>query len=156
VPKPERLDELHIIGADPGKITGLGRLHHGVLTTCAVLSCDVETVITGWLEEDSRALIGCERYVITQRTARLSAQPDAIRVTGVIHAVAERYPGVSVVDQNMSDAKRLMQPPLRRALGWHQSGPLARHCNDAVCQIGKVILSRHSKIFHDLVSPHIP
>lgn len=153
--EPLRLEDLHVIGADPGKTTGLGRLYRGVLTTCAVTVPEVESTVARWLEEDSHALIGCERFVINQRTARLTAQPDAIRITGVLHALAQRHAHTVVVDQNMSDAKRLMGPPLRRALGWQQTGHLSRHCNDAVCQIGKVILTRYPKIFHDLVSPHI-
>lgn len=155
MPKPVRLEDIHVIGADPGKITGLARLYHGVLTTRAVPALDTEAAVSAWLAEDPHAVIGCERYVITQRTARLTAQPDAIRVTGVLHSLAESHPDVTVIDQNMSDAKRLISASLRRSLGWQQTGLYAIHRNDAVCQVGKVLASRYRAAFLELVSPHV-
>lgn len=153
--RPKRYDQLHLIGADPGKITGLARLWCGVLLTVAVPFEEVGPTLRQWLADGPPAVIGCERFVITRETARHSSQPDAIRVAGVVHDCATEDGRVVVVDQGMADAKKLMNIRLRKALGWHRTGPLAIHQNDAVCQIGKVMHRMFPEAFHHLVSPHI-
>lgn len=155
-PRPKSFDLLHLIGQDPGKITGMARLYRGVLTTLAVPVDQVDDVLRGWLRDGPPAVIGCERFVVTRETARHSSQPEAVRVAGVIHAAAHDDGRAVVVDQPMASAKKLMNRDLRKALGWHRTGPLAVHQNDAVCQIGKVMQARFPEAFHALVSPHIP
>jgi len=153
--RPKRFDLLHLIGQDPGKTTGMARLYEGVLTTCAVPAAQVGIVLRSWLDGYPPATIGYERFVITRETARHTSQPDALHVTGVILACAEDDGRAVVVDQNMSDAKKLMNQKLRKALGWHRTGHLAIHQNDAVCQVGKVMHRVFPEAFYDLVSPHI-
>lgn len=153
--RPTRLEDIHVIGADPGRTTGAARLHDGVLTTYALTTDQVDPVFRTWLAQDPLAVIGCEKFVVTRRTARLTAQPDAIRQTGVIHAAAASRPGVRVYDQNMSDAKKFGHVSLRGALGWHRTGPTAVHENDAVCQLLKVLYRAYPEAFHILVNPHV-
>ena len=150
-----RLEDVHVIGADPGKTTGLARLYDGVLTTVAVPSRDVSETVEAWLADLVPAVVGCERFIITQRTARLSRQPEAIETTGVIRSLVERSGSAVMIDQNMSDAKRFIHKDLRIALGWQQNGHLAVHRNDAVCQVGKALYARYPAAFRTLVDPHI-
>lgn len=153
--RPTQLKDIHVIGVDPGKTTGLARFFHGTLTTLAIPALDVERTMTLWLSDEPGTIIGVERYVITARTAKLSAQPDALGVTGLLESMAHQDPRVRLVKQNMSDAKRLINAELRRRLGWRQVGPLAVHQNDAVCQAGKVIQKFYPEVFAGLVSPHL-
>lgn len=149
------LEDVHVIGSDPGRTTGLARLYKGVLTAVAVPSGDVSEVVEAWLADLIPAVVGCERFIITQRTARLSRQPEAIEITGVIRSLVERNGRAIMVDQNMSDAKRFIHRDLRVALGWQQSGNLSVHMNDAVCQVGKTLYARYPTAFRELVNPHI-
>ena len=149
------LDSVHVIGVDPGKTTGLARLYGGALTAVAVPSSDVDTVVSAWLADIVPAVVGCERFIVTQRTARLSRQPEAIETTGVVRSLVERSDRAVMVDQNMSDAKRFIGKDLRVALGWQQSGRLAVHMNDAVCQVGKALYARYPAAFRELVDPYI-
>jgi hypothetical protein len=155
VPQPVRLENVHVIGADPGGTTGLARLYQGTLTTCAVRFAEVSSTLEDWLTQQPDAVIGCERFVVTQRTARLTSQPEAIRLTGVIHAIVEQYPPAVVLDQNMSDAKRLVNAALRKMLGWQQTGRHATHRNDAVCQLGKAMVKAYPRVFYEMISPHV-
>jgi hypothetical protein len=133
----------------------MARLYQGKLTTFAVPADQVDRVLRSWLNGHPPAVIGCEKFVVTKETARHSSQPDALRVTGVIHAAARDDGRAYVVDQAMASAKRLMSRQLRMALGWHRTGPLAIHENDAVCQLGKVMQARFPEAFYQLVSPHV-
>lgn len=153
--RPKRFDLLHLIGQDPGKTTGMARLYQGVLTTLAVPANEVDVVLRSWLRDSPPATIGYERFVITRDTARHSSQPDALHVSGVIRACAVDDGRAVVVEQNMSDAKKLMNRELRKALGWHRTGRLSIHQNDAVCQVGKVMHHVFPEAFYHLVSPHI-
>lgn len=153
--RPTRLEDIHVIGVDPGKTTGLARLRNGELTTLAVPALDVRPIVMAWLLEEPGTIIGVERYVITVRTAKLSAQPDALGVTGALESLAHEDPRTRLVKQNMSDAKKLINAKLRRKLGWQQTGHLAIHQNDAVCQAGKVVQSQYPEVFTALVSPHL-
>lgn len=149
------LEDVHVIGSDPGKTTGLARLYKGVLTAVAVPSGEVAETMESWLADMVPAVVGCERFIITQRTARLSRQPEAIEITGVIRSLVERNGRAIMVDQNMSDAKQFIHRDLRVALGWQQSGSLSIHMNDAVCQVGKALYSKYPAAFRKLVDPHI-
>jgi hypothetical protein len=146
---------VHVIGADPGKMTGLARVYRGVLTTCAVPALNVARTVTPWLLEEPGTIIGCERFVVTVRTAKLSAQPDAMGVTGTLESMADSDPRTRLIKQNMSDAKRLGNAKLRRQLGWQQTGLHAVHRNDAVCQVVKALHDCYPEVFQALVSPYV-
>lgn len=149
------LEDVHVIGVDPGKTTGMARLYAGILTAVAVPAAEVDRVLSAWLADIIPAVVGCERYIINQRTARLSRQPEAIETTGVVRALVERSDRAVMIDQNMSDAKRFIGKELRAALGWQQRGPLAVHMNDAACQVGKALYARYPAAFRQLVDPYI-
>ena len=76
-----RLEDVHVIGADPGKTTGLARLYDGVLTTVAVPSRDVSETVEAWLAK-SQANMGNVKSVTLSNGRELSggssiADPNA-------------------------------------------------------------------------------
>jgi hypothetical protein len=152
---PLRLEDIHIIGVDPGKVTGLARLFRGKLTTVAVPAIEVRSVIIPWLADTVPAVVGCERFVITTETAKHTAQHHALEVTGVVRSEVERDGRHVILDQNMSDSKRFASRELRVALGWIAHGSGARHCNDAVCQLVRALYLKYPRVFHEIVTPDI-
>lgn len=140
-----------LLGVDPGQMTGLfavdaasgpvearhvpGNLRGRVqcsLTAAQLPPEEVAAFVTRWLERVAGtgvpALVSIERYVITARTARLSQQPAALEVTGVVKHLA-REAGVRVVEQLKSNANKLASDERLRRVGWHARG--RRHENDA-------------------------
>lgn len=162
-----QLSRIHVIGVDPGKMTGLARIHGPTseLTTGSVPAAEVSDILEVWLNSPLDAIIGCERFVITRNTARKTPQHDALEVTGVVRDVVRRSNARGgqlrttashrVVDQNMSDAKKFGSPRLIKALGWWRTGALARHQNDAIAQVLKVLADHHPAWVHRYVTPDI-
>lgn len=150
-----QLDQVHIIGADPGKTTGLARLHCGRLTVVAATFDEVEPVVRAWLADEEPAVVAVERFVITRNTAKKTQQLDALKLSGVIEGVVVRDTRHVIVYQNMSDAKKIGQPALLKSLGWKSTGVNATHKNDATSQVIMMLASRYPVAFHQLVTPDI-
>lgn len=81
-----------VLGVDPGATTGLAIIDvaDGSGRTKVIETHQLavkETML--WLRRELVAvdLVGVERYVITQRTAKLSRQPDALEIIGVVKSL---------------------------------------------------------------------
>lgn len=146
---------VRVIGVDPGKTTGLMLLHDTAVTQVAVAFGEVEDVLRLWLASEVRTVVAIERFVITRNTARKTQQTDALKVSGVVENLVGHADHHEVVYQNMSDAKRLGNPAMLRALGWYIRGRNARHMNDAASQVFKLVATRHPDWIHLHVTPDI-
>lgn len=148
-------DNVQVIGADPGKTTGLARLHDGYLETAAVPFEDVDPIVRAWLADTSPGVVAVERFVITRNTAKKTQQTDALKLSGVIENLVVRDPRHIIVYQNMSDAKKIGNPQLLRGLGWWRTGKNARHMNDALSQVIMLIARRYPEWMQTNVTPDI-
>lgn len=161
-----------LLGVDPGQTTGLfavdavsgpievwhvpGNLEGRVqcsLTAAQLPPEEVAAFVTRWLERvagtGAPTLIVIERYVVTARTARLSQQPAALEVTGVVKHLA-REAGVSVREQLKSNAAKLASDDRLRQVGWHARG--RRHENDAARHALAALASEDALLFERLLT----
>lgn len=96
------------------------------------------------------AHIAIERYIITAQTAKLSQQPDALEVTGLVKGLAEIH-GCADVRQYMKANLKFASDSMLRSVGW--STPGMRHANDAARQafalLKEVDYPRWSKMVAD-------
>lgn len=150
-----RLDQVHVIGADPGKTTGLARLHRGKLKVVAASFDEVEPIIRMWLADEEPAVVAVERFVITRNTAKKTQQLDALKLSGVIESVVVADTRHIISYQNMSDAKKIGHPTLLKSLGWKSTGASATHKNDATAQVIMLLASRYPVAFEQLITPDI-
>jgi hypothetical protein len=94
--------------------------------------------------------VAIERYIITQQTAKLSQQPDALEVTGLAKGLAQIH-GVTDVRQYMKANLKFASDSMLRSVGW--STPGMRHANDAARQafalLKEVDYPRWSKMVAD-------
>lgn len=126
-----------------------------VLNQHAVKFGEVEDNLRAWLGSEVPTLVVIERFVITRNTAKKTQQTDALKLSGVIQNVVERSTQHTVVYQNMSDAKKIGNPAMLRALGWWKTGRNAAHMNDAAAQVVKALADLRPATFHQLVTPDI-
>lgn len=160
-----------LLGVDPGQTTGLFAVDvvsapvggwypdgHPIATSCDMTAAqlppeEVAAFVTRWLQRNADSttpvLIVIERYVITTRTARLSQQPAALEVTGVVKHLA-REAGVRVVEQLKSNAARLASDNRLRQVGWHRPG--RRHENDAARHALVALASADAVLFERLLT----
>lgn len=149
-----------IIGVDPGKMTGIfvfQHMHHdggGYIpprtdTLIEPYQVPVEEVgiwlweKIDWLEDIDQGPypgdihIAVEKYIITQRTARLSQQHDALEVTGAVKAVAAQSYSKPVVNQYLKANLKFASDDMLRTMGWFT--PKMRHANDAARQASALL-----------------
>lgn len=160
-----------LLGVDPGRVTGLFAVDvlsaplggwypdgHPVATSCAFTPAqlapeDVPDFLRFWLENVASSgcpvVIAVERYVITARTARLTQQPAALEVTGVVKHLA-REAGVPVVEQLKSNAARLASDDRLRELGWYSRG--RRHETDAARHALLALATTDAVLFERLLA----
>src|SRR5262245_42101030 len=149
-------EHVHVLGCDPGTITGFAFFTCGRLAQHAVGFHEVEDNLRAWLTAYTQPLVvAVERFVITRNTAKKTQQTDALKLSGVVQSVAERHPGVTFTYQNMSDAKKIGQPALLRSLGWWRTGLYATHMNDAAAHVVKALADLRPATFHALMTPDI-
>jgi len=149
------LDEIQVIGVDPGKTTGLARLHQNFLETAAVPFEEVDPIVRSWLADTCAAVVAVERFVITRNTAKKTQQTDALKLSGVIENLVVRDTRHVIVYQNMSDAKKLGNPDILRSLRWWRTGKNARHMNDALSQVFMLLARRYPTWVQQNVTPDI-
>lgn len=162
-----------LLGVDPGQTTGLFAVDVAsspvtmwrVPPVCLerYAGCDITAAqlppeeiagfVTRWLSRvagtGAPVLVAIERYVITARTARLSQQPAALEVTGVVKHLA-REAGVRVVEQLKSNAAKLASDDRLRQVGWHARG--RRHENDAARHALFALASADAVLFERLLT----
>ncbi len=106
------------VHCDSGKATG-GDAHAYTTLT------NVENIISSTRH---RTEIVCERYTITQQTAKLSPQHDALEVIGTLRYLCRKY-DVSFELQARADRLRVSHATLKK-IGWWIPTP-GGHTNEA-------------------------
>lgn len=135
-----------IIGVDPGDTTGLFIcvVHtDGVMLDMQQVNADA---ILPWMQMITAVLDNCdvptdrkhiaiEKYQITRRTVKLTRQPAAIEVTGVMKAIANEW-GAHIWEFGMASTKKFASDDLLERVGWvHKKGKRSmRHARDAARQ----------------------
>lgn len=153
-----------ILGVDPGTTTGL------FLVTVAVTTDDnggdvtVRSDFTGWQvgrrsvpditsyilgRTPAPSLVAVERYTITTRTARLTQQPTALEIIGVVKHTCDAA-DVAYVEQSKSNAAKLASDAALRSIGWHARG--RRHENDAARHVLLSLAGHDPVIFEALMT----
>lgn len=130
-----------VCGIDPGKTTGFfaATLYlnsdNPVRMSSPIVRHlrrdEVRPAVELQFEVEPTTSVGVERYVITQRTVKLSRQPDALEVTGVVRDVCQLRNATCVL-QMKSDAAKAAPDDLLKRIGWHVRG--MKHGNDAARQ----------------------
>lgn len=122
-------------GVDPGESVGLAAIHRGERLFAEQLPrSEAMRFLRGrfseWADLAYVVYVACERYVITQRTARLTRQPAALEVTGVVREDALQL-GFEFSQYPPSTSKRLASNDRLRRLGlWTPRAPDASDAND--------------------------
>lgn len=144
------MSSIAVIGIDPGATTGLffyrylrgqHRVIHKHLEPYQVPS-ELSSILSynGPLVKTNRLHIAVEKFIINARTARLSQQPEALEVTGMVKATLYLKIEADVEAETLhqhfkqymkSNLKFASDEALKRA-GWY--GPGMRHANDAARQ----------------------
>jgi hypothetical protein len=138
-----------IIGVDPGSTTGLFGVIVGrndddciaILTAYGQTKTDVGGSVDIMLQvmramsvPQSRLNVAIEKYIITQRTAKLTRQPAALEVTGVVKDIT-RSRGGRIWEFTASNAKKFASDDLLERVGWmEKKGYAKRHARDAARQ----------------------
>lgn len=138
-----------IIGVDPGSTTGLFGVVVGrndddcvaILTAWGQTKDDpagsVDVMLRVMLAlgvPPHRLNVAIEKYVITQRTAKLTRQPAALEVTGAVKGIT-RSRGGRVWEFTASNAKKFASDDLLERVGWmEKKGYAKRHARDAARQ----------------------
>ena len=121
-----------VLGVDPGGNTGLCLLRVGAGIDTEVVDYGQVTwpgildVAESWVIRCDA--VACERYTITQRTAQLTRQPEALWVIGMFWYLAHAGE-VSMVLQAPADAKSSFSNEYLKELGLKVTG---RHARDAL------------------------
>lgn len=131
--------EVHaFIGVDPGLTTGTfvfftdGPRDVGHLSRAEVAPT-THQVFARWADMygPDRVHVAIERFIITPRTARLSPQPDALEVSGLVKGLAQIH-GITDVRQYAKGNLKFASDRVLGACGWRV--PNMRHANDAARQ----------------------
>lgn len=120
-----------VIGVDPGDTCGVARYVDGEFAAVQCIYQDaLGRFVLPWLDEFSQVVVSVERYTIGAQTVKMSRQPTALHVIGIIKLECERRPGARFVQHQPGDAKRLGSVALLRRLGLYLPG--LDHANDAL------------------------
>lgn len=154
------VSDLVVAGVDPGQSVGVFALDEpGRVLVARQLppreAVDLlESAITAWCVAGRDVLVGCEPFVITQRTARLAGRPVALEVVGQVRRVVERN-GLVLHQVPPSVSKRMASNDLLRRLGlWTPTPPDAsdpNDVNDAARQALGVLAIHRPSVFDALL-----
>jgi hypothetical protein len=113
-----------VVWVDPGLSTGFAAwdFETGQLWQAEAGMMAAGEAMTSMVRKYGRGLsVGIERYTITERTAKLSPQPEALLVTGIVQYVA--WTGGCELLPSAAPADRLLaQDGWLKALGWWPQG----------------------------------
>lgn len=148
-------DTLCIVGIDPGRTTGYAIMLNGRLVdTAQVDRQDViaylEAYLTTTLETHPgiEVIIACERFTIGHQTSRLSQQPAALEVIGLVRDLAQRL-HVRFELQSPGDAKKVGSRETLKKLGWYVAS--TDHANDAKSHLLLALLRRKPDAFAGMI-----
>jgi hypothetical protein len=152
-----------VVGIDPGNVTGcFGAIIYMYdnsptwsLTTHEELRS--ATRVRDWLVhyvehvvETPNFVVGVERYVITPRTHKLSRQPAALEIIGVVTEVCNEL-HVDCRLQMKSEVVKLGSDVKLRGLGWYSPGQ--GHANDAARHALAALAHHDEAVFTSLIMP---
>lgn len=152
----------YVIGVDPGKKCGLAFYDHGDspasvrFESCTLSSEDAINIVRMWLDPelvwDRSVLVVCERYTIGGRTVKMSRQPRALEVIGVVRDMCE-HAHVRFVLQNPADAKKMGHAQRLKDLGWWKTGDIDDDANMAAAHVLLGLATHFPVVFGRLVRP---
>lgn len=118
----------HYIALDPGGTSGVAIYRNGEFNSMelAYPFWEQSLLIHSFLIDPSLDKVIYEKYTITQHTAKLSQQPEALMLIGVIEFLAHD----KCVPQMPSAAKSFCPDAALKAVGWWNP-TVGGHANDA-------------------------
>jgi hypothetical protein len=128
-----------ILGVDPGATTGVfeyspHRTHCDWMpyqVPAADMPLFLDRTFRRLTKGGRKVYVAVEKYIITQRTARLSQQADALEVTGEVKAVGTLH-GVTDVRQYLKSNLKYADDAMLKAVNWWTYD--YPHANDAARQ----------------------
>lgn len=144
-------EDVLIIGVDPGKAVGIALLDGGEFNSREFTYADAEDELARLCETRRKIILGVERFVITQRTMKMTRQYDALYLIGVCKFLARRYE-LPCLLQGASEAQRAGNGEVLRAFGWWRSGT-ADHVARASAQAALVLARMFPDVYEQLLSP---
>lgn len=155
------LYEARVLGVDPGATVGLFYVHvaYEKWPTSSEVRSDFQAwqldrakaaaVIELQLREHPETFVAVERYVITQKTAKLTQQPAALEFIGIVRQLCDKS-GSQMVTQMKSDVSRMARNTVLKELGWWQAGK--DHANDAARHALFGLSGHNPRVFHALMT----
>lgn len=149
------------VGVDPGVSTGLaivrgdGFRAHVQQGTPSVVLDDFSLRFPFLCTGGTDVLVGCEQFVVTEQTARNSAQPVPLQVIGIVQQLARLHDWTLRL-QSPSSAKKLVTNELLRATGlWTTASDVGQHdandANDATRHALTILASHRASLFDALL-----
>lgn len=150
-----------IVGVDPGTTTGIFAVSVSIVDK--LLESEVRSEYTAYelgaekalaaielqLRRLPEAVVACERYIITSRTARLTQQPAALELIGALRHLCRDY-GAPFMLQMKSDAAHLARDQLLKRIGWFQRGQ--DHANDGARHALLGLATSDPRVFNALLT----
>lgn len=139
-----------IIAVDPGEMCGVATYDQRaqIRTTQLPWRAAVNELVVPWLDKHPTTICSVERFTIGQRTLKMSRQPTAMHVIGIIKRECELR-GVRVVQYSPGDAKRLGGRATQRRLGLYR--PSEDHASDALAHLLLTLAAYDRRAFADLL-----
>lgn len=143
-----------VVAVDPGLVTGLAVLHFPEMRFG---SEQVEgrhafyDTLNGVLGSGIPAELVCEKYVITQRSAQVSPQYDALYIIGHLDAVCHRL-GIPFTLQTPAQAKSFASDDKLKRAGWYRATP-GGHANDAARHLLRYVVRTYPADARPLLYP---
>lgn len=155
-------ENLYIIGVDPGLVTGIAIFARGwaFSVQTEIPAAEVDSYLRehcritreahhAVARDDPYFIFAVERYVVGGNTVKMTRQPEAQQVTGVVQAIAAELGGTFTL-QNAADAKKMgSRKALFNVPGFLHVG---RHAQDAASQ-AYLALSRFAPDVIDKLTP---
>jgi len=137
---------LHVVGIDPGKLTGIASWTRQTFQASLVPADEVvpslRTLLASWssTEFQPRVIVSTERYFLNATSHKKSRQYDAQYLIGAIKMLCSDE-HVRFTQYPRSFTKRCGNPERLRRLGMHTPGP--DHADSATGQVIAALLEFH-------------
>jgi hypothetical protein len=157
---------LWVAGLDPGNSTGLliTRVRAGQPCTPYLrfqgdpnqALHTLEAAVRQAALWQERVLIAGERFTVTDKTGKRTAQPTPLKVLGAAEQLSYQYANVEFILQSPADAKKLANNARLRELGFYTRAsdvgrPDANDVNDAARHALLALARRRASIFDALL-----
>lgn len=139
-----------IIAVDPGETCGVATLDQ-----CGQLAAfqrpwreAVEELIVPWLDKHPDAVCSVERFTIGQKTVKMSRQPTALHIIGLLKTECLRRK-IKFVQYGPGDAKKLGGKKTQQRLGIYR--PSEDHAVDAISHLLLTLATHDRRAFAALL-----